>query len=420
MAFEGAMMAVDFARLPPEESVLDDPPSRFIWTIAFFLIAILGVFAVLFLWPKGEPTQTPWFWTCVTVYPFGVAAFVVLRRVYEGRRLDAIAWNNARENYVNDVFDEASRPLSVLAATCRFTSEAKDDDFGKLLDGSVKLEPRTAPKPDSPPVNARWFETPDRNKDGIRFRNDDERRRYVLAWAFSTVTNAVAEAVLSLPPDLGLKVQLMLPGIVDMDEALAIWNRQWAWSDLRPAQVRLMPEPSDLMYADAWLDRGNRRLDEEARLLVCARLSAVHQALPPDGSAEAVVALLVAPEAVCQQFELAPIAMFHRPNGTDDCAIDDALARSLRWGRGEPAEIKRIWQGGLDGTGANAVTKAVVKAGIGAKVADIDYMVGHAGAVAPWLAVACAANGAVQDGAPQLVATVGKTGACFSVIRSVS
>ncbi|MGS1000385.1 hypothetical protein ACVCH0_01520 [Burkholderia glumae] len=98
-------MAVDFARLPPEEPGPDHPPSILIWTIVFFLIAIVGVFAVLLLWPKGESTQTPWFWACVTVYPFGLAAFVVLRRysVYEGRRLDAIAWNDARKDYVPGV-----------------------------------------------------------------------------------------------------------------------------------------------------------------------------------------------------------------------------------------------------------------------------------------------------------------------------
>ncbi|MCP3728664.1 hypothetical protein M3I53_37225 [Paraburkholderia sp. CNPSo 3272] len=415
-------MAVNFSKLPPLEPMPENPPSRIVWTIVFFVIVIAGIFMVLLLWPKGEPTQTPWFWTCVTVYPLGIATFVVLRRysVYEGRRLDAIAWNDARESYVNDVFDRASRPLGILVATCRFASEAKDDDFGKLLDGSAKLEPRTAPESGALPVNARWFEKPDTDEGGMRFRNDDERRRYVLAWAFSVAIDAVAEVVRSLPPDLRLKVQLMLPGVVDTDEALAIWERRWAWTDLRPVQVRLMPEPSDLMYADAWLDRVNRRLDEEARLLVCVRLNAICQALPLDGSAETMVALLVAPEAVCQKFALAPIAMFHRPNGTDDCAIGDALARTLRWGCSKPADIKRIWQGGLDGAGANAVTKAVVKAGMGAKVADIDYMVGHAGPAAPWFAVACAANGAMQDGAPQLVATAGKTGVCFSVMRSVT
>src|SRR5690242_3511274 len=147
------MMPVDFTRLPPEEPVPDNPPSRLVWTVVFFLIAVVGVFVVLLLWPKEDPTQTPWFWTCVTVYPFGLAALVVLRRysVFEGRRLDAIAWNEARAEHVNEVFDGASRPLAVLAATCRFSSEAKDDDFNKLLDGSVKLEPQTPPKPDSPP-----------------------------------------------------------------------------------------------------------------------------------------------------------------------------------------------------------------------------------------------------------------------------
>jgi hypothetical protein len=218
-------MPVDFEKLPPEEPESEKPPSRFVWTIVFFVLVLAGVIAVLLLWPKGEPTQTPWFWTCVTVYPFGLAAFVVLRRysVFEGRRLDAIAWNKAREDHVNEVFSEASRPLAVLAATCRFSSEPKDDDLRKLLDGSVKLEPQTPPKPDSPPVNARWFEKPDADESGIRFKHDNDRQRYILTWAFSTVTDAISEAIRSLPMELRLETQLILPGIVDADEALAGW-----------------------------------------------------------------------------------------------------------------------------------------------------------------------------------------------------
>ncbi|MBR7976779.1 hypothetical protein KDX01_27150 [Burkholderia vietnamiensis] len=415
-------MAIDFTRLPPEEPVPDNPPSRLLWTVVFFLIAIVGVFAVLLLWPKEEPPQTPWFWTCVTVYPVGLAAFVVLRRysVYEGRRLDAIAWNQARADHMNEVFDGASRPLAILAATCRFSSEARDDDFGKLMDGSVKLEPQISPKPDAPPVNARWFEKPDADKSGIRFKHDEERRRYVLEWVFGAVTDAVAEAIRLLPTELRLKVQLVLPGIANTDEAQTIWNRQWAQSDFRPAQAEILAEHPDLMYVDAWLDRVNQRLDEEARLIVCVRLNEILQALPPDGSTETVVAMLLAPEGVCRRFKLAPLAMLHRPNGTEDCAIDDALARALQWGRVEAVGIKRIWQGGLDVSEGNAATKALVKAGIGAKVANIDYMVGHAGAVAPWLAVAYAASAAVQDGAPQIVVTTDKDGACFSVLRNIS
>jgi hypothetical protein len=79
----------------------------------------------VFLCPEGEPTRTPWFLACVTVYPFGIAAFVVLRHysVYEGRRLDAIAWNEARDDHLAGVFERESRPLAVLAATYRFSSD---------------------------------------------------------------------------------------------------------------------------------------------------------------------------------------------------------------------------------------------------------------------------------------------------------
>jgi len=55
------------------------------------------------------------------------------------------------------------------------------------------------------------------------------------------VTDAVAEAVRSLPPDLGLKVQLMLSGMVDTDESLATWSRQWVWSD-QAAEKRALLE----------------------------------------------------------------------------------------------------------------------------------------------------------------------------------
>lgn len=414
-------MSVNFDKLPPEEPVPDEPPSRLLWTIVFFVIAIAGVFAVLLLWPKGESMQTPWFWTCVTVYPFGVAAFVVLRRhsVYEGRRLDAIEWNKASADYREEVFEKASIPLAVLAAIYRFSSEEKDDDFGKLMDGSVRLEPQIAPKPDSPSVNARWFEKPDADENKNRFKEDSERQHHVLAWAFATVADGIADAVRTLSPELRLKVQLMLPGTTDTDKALAIWNRQWAKSDFRSAQARVLPETPDLTYADEWLDRLNRSPDKEARLLVGVRLNAIHQALPPDGSAEAVFALLLASEAACQEFNLAPVAMLHRPNGAIDCPIPDALTRALRWGSIERGAVKGIWQSGLAAPAANAASKAVVQAGINAKMASIDYMVGHAGEIAPWLNVVCAAKAAIEDRAPQLVVTTGKTGAYFSVIRNI-
>lgn len=172
------------------------------------------------------------------------------------------------------------------------------------------------------------------------------------------------------------------------------------------------------MALDTWLDRINQQQDQQARLLVFVRLNPVLQALPPDGSAETGVALLVVPEAVLHRVDVKPIARVHRPNGTDDCPVDVALARALRWGRVEPAAVSRMWQSGLDSNAANETTAAAVKAGVAAKSANLDYMVGHAGEIASWLGLACAAKAVVQDGLPQLVVTACKTGPCFSVLRN--
>ncbi|MBN3722700.1 hypothetical protein [Burkholderia sp. Ac-20379] len=412
-------MPVDFDKLPPEESVPDKPPSRFVWTIVFLVIVLAGIFAVLLLWPKGEPTQSVWFWICVTVYPVGVAAFVVLRRysVFESRRLDAISWNEAREKYVNGVFEDVSRPLVLIAATYRFASDAKDDAFDKLLDGSIKLEPRTPPRPDAPPVNARWFEESVADEEGTRFQSDNERQRHVRGWLFGALIDDVADVIRALPSELKLAIQLVLPGIANPDEARRSWDRQWARVNLPSFKAEVLPEPPDLMAFDAWLDRINQQRDLEARLLVFIQLNPVLQALPPDGSAEAGVALLVVPEPVQRRFKIDAMARLHRPNGTDDCSVDDGLARALRWGRAEPSAVGRIWQCALDSAATNAATAAMVKSGVGSKSTNIDYTVGHAGEVSPWLGVACAARAVAQEDTSQLVVTTGKTGACFSILR---
>lgn len=380
---------------------------------------IACIFAVLLLWPKGEPTQSLWFWICITVYPVGIAAFVVLRRysVFEGRRLDAIAWNDAREKYLNRVFEDASQPLVLVAATYRFASDAKDDAFDKLLDDSIKLEPRIALKHDAP-VNARWFDQPDTDEDGNRFNSDDERQRHVREWVFGELIGDVADAIRALPSELKVAIQLVLPDVANPGEALASWDRQWMKSKLPLHKVEVLPEPPDLMALDAWLDRINQKRDQQARLLIFVRLNSVLQALPPDGSAEAGVALLVMPEPTQHRFKTDSIARLHRPNDTNGCPVDIALARALRWGRMEPSAVSRIWQCALDPAVKNAVTAAAIKAGITGTATNIDYIVGHAGEVASWLGIACAAKAIARDGTPQLLVTTGKSGTCFSVLRN--
>jgi len=56
-------MAVDFSLLAAEDEGLDDPPSWRVWSIAFLVMALAGVLAVLYFWPDGMQTDTWRYWT---------------------------------------------------------------------------------------------------------------------------------------------------------------------------------------------------------------------------------------------------------------------------------------------------------------------------------------------------------------------
>ncbi|SAL33065.1 hypothetical protein [Caballeronia humi] len=411
-------MPVDFDLLPPAQS-LPSPPSRLVWTTVFFVVALIGVFAVLLLWPKEEPVQTPWFWTCVSVYPAGVATFVVLRRysVYEGGRLDAIAWNNARERYMNEIFDKASRPLSILASGYRFSSDPVENAIDGVLSGFLKLAQQIAPAPDTPPVKARWFASPDRDEKKAKHVSDSDRQRDVLKWLFGELLDDVAATVRDLPDGTRLSVQLVFAGSAIPDNARKTWETTWANRKLPRAGTTSQIEPCDLMSLDTWLDRINDRCDTEVRLLVFVQLQQVIERSPPPGSAEAAVAILLAPPSMIEQLKWASVAEIHRPMTSENTSVDEALAYAWKWGKVAPSDVGRIWQSGLDVSAAGDATQSWVKAGVGATAIDLDHIVGHAGVAAPWLSLACAVKANGSGNTAQLLATGSTDGSQFSIVR---
>jgi hypothetical protein len=142
-------MAIDFSLLPPEEPNPDDPPSRLVWVIVFFVLVLAGVFAVLLLWPKNLPTQTWKFWTCLILFPVGIPTLVVMRRFgnYEGLKMDIELRNEATRGYTEHVFEVASRPLALVASAHRSRMNAcmrTATDEGSVL--HLDVNPMTTQK----------------------------------------------------------------------------------------------------------------------------------------------------------------------------------------------------------------------------------------------------------------------------------
>jgi hypothetical protein len=403
-------MALDFDKLPPEKPVPDTPPARFVWTVVFFVLTLIGIFAALMLWPENESTSTPWFWTCVTVFPAGIAAFVVSRRfsVYEGRRLNALAWNGACKQYAEQAFAQESIPLRILGAAMRVTENDADNRIAKIADRTLTLDAQASDHEANASIAARWFQPLD-----ARLAVDEaERHTLILEWLYDKLVVDLTESLIALPAEVPLRVLLDVSGYAGEADLVELWQAQWRSHELRDAHAHRVLAPLDLMTVDSWLDDrdGAPPLGRSAVLFISASLSDVLDEDPPEGTAEAGIGLLVASAAFADRYKLQPVASLHRPLRSGSENLNHALTYALRWGHVEFNSLEAAWMTGFDGATVGPLHTALSHVGASKPrndalpEFDLDRTVGRAGRSAGWLAATCAALRAAGSAAPQLVA----------------
>ncbi|WP_175750683.1 hypothetical protein [Burkholderia anthina] len=416
-------MALDLSSLAPEKPLPVELPSRALWTAAFIALTAVGVLAVLMLWPEDEPTHTPWFWTCVSVYPTVFSAFFVSRRyrAYELERAKVQAWNDASRKYSALAFARESVPMLVLATAARVTADDTENGIDQIVDGTMKLRAKASEQKENESVSARWFDPVE-----ARLAADDaERHEEVLEWLYERLLNDLKKSLNALPADLPVRVLLDISGYVGESDLIEQWRKEWRRHQLRFARMDRAPESLDLMAVDSWLDDQNGPLHQHAVLLISVVLNRVIAEPPAPGSAEAGVGLLLVSEALASRFELRPIAAFHRPRraGRDD--PDHALTYGLRWGGAAPDDVGALWMSGFDSRVAGSLRTALSAwhsaGGNGEAVPafELDRIVGMAGASAGWLAIACATHVAGQSPKPQLVAQCDEDHVFIAVVTNM-
>ncbi|AOI95818.1 hypothetical protein [Burkholderia sp. LA-2-3-30-S1-D2] len=416
-------MALDFSCLPPEKPLPDGAPSRVLWLAVFIVLTAVGVLAVLMLWPEDEPTHTPWFWVCVSVYPTVFSAFFVSRRyrAYELERANVQAWNDASRKYNAQAFARESVPMLVLATAARVTADDTENGIDRIVDGTMKLRAKASAQKENEAVSARWL-------DPIEARlaaDDRERHEEVLEWLYERLLNDLKKTLHALPADLPMRVLLDISGYVGESDLMERWRKKWRHHKLRVARMDRAPESLGLMAVDSWLDDPNGPLHQHAVLLISVVLNRVIAEPPPPGSAEAGVGMLLVSEALASRFELRPIAALHRPRRAGHDDLDHALTYGLRWGSAEPDAIGALWMSGFDSRAAGSLRTAL-SAGRPVGESDeavpefeLDRIVGMAGASAGWLAAACAIHMAGQSPKPQLVAQRDEDHMSVAVVTNV-
>jgi hypothetical protein len=404
-------MPIDLSSIPPPEP-LPKKPSKLVWTIVFLVLTIIGMAAVLILWPKNEPTHTPWFWICFGVFPPAFAGFVVLRRfsVYHGRLLDARAWNTAREEHLHRLKAHASTPVVILKSSCRLAGNIVENPASMIATRSLNLgsQPSIA-LPGS--IRAGWFAVPDVALFKGKIEDDVARQLQVLNWLFDECISDLKMAVLALPPTMQLAIHLS----VTMDNfaeasVRQAWGNAWASHELRAHPATIESEPLSLLALETWLDATDKAAQQRARMVVQVQLNKVLSDNPPVGSAEAVVALLLVRTEAASSHALEAQAFLHRPVRGAIASLPEKLGLTLKWGRSPPSAIQDVWHSGLDADSALPLFAAVRGAAIVVSSAepdgrhDIDQAIGYCGAAAPWLAAAFAAEHSAGATKPQLVA----------------
>ncbi|WP_377681632.1 hypothetical protein [Paraburkholderia rhizosphaerae] len=226
---------------------------------------------------------------------------------------------------------------------------------------------------------------------------------------FKALIKQIEGAVSAIPNRIPFSVRLHLPGDSTQQQLLDTWQSCWAAQKLRPVQAQLLSSNKGMMALDEWLDiRGGPSL-ERATLFVSVQL---HDN-PPQSSAEAAVAVLLAWAPLAERYALPILALSHRPVEVQEpSALDAAVSKVLQWGESTPADISDLWQAGLSSMEKGALAQAASNLKLRVSettgltgVHDVDHAIGNPGVCAGWLAVALAIEHAVQTGAPQLIAS---------------
>ncbi|MCF1369456.1 hypothetical protein KPA93_08110 [Burkholderia cenocepacia] len=388
-------MPVELPELDPPD-VPPRPPRASVWIGLLVVVMIVGAALALWTWPKGEPSDSAWFWVRVFGLPAltWCAMFGLRLHYYDEQMQRRQAERDVRAVEREKKLRFAREPLAVLACTY-LIAPGSTAVASKIAGGKLALSARTSAAGIAA-IRHTALELNESKEMPGRYRA-----------CFNALLEQIAGAVMAVPTRVPFSVQLLLPADADHDDLLDTWHSCWVANNLRPAPAKRLSIEQGVMIVDEWLDiRGGPSL-ECATLFVSVQL---HDN-PPQSSAEAAVGMLLAWAPLAERYGLTARALLHRPVEMGASGLDAALSEVLLWGETTAAEINDLWQAGVPGRDQRALLQAASDAKLGVSqtaglsgVHDVDLAIGHSGVSAGWLDLALGIEHAIQTGAPQLMA----------------
>lgn len=377
-------MAVCLDNLPPPAQ----PPARprlWLWLALLPLCLLSGVAAML-LW-SDSAWQASAFWARALGLPLLVWSVLAGIRAlaYVSQLHAAAGWEAARDADRGQRLQAGQRYLDVMAASVHTALRQPSD-----ADGTGQLQALHD--------GQRAFKAQLSRAGGVAVRHSrlasESKKPQILL--HEALTAVVAELFPTLqhvspwtPLNLLLEIDSDLPEVVQHQ----VWQQVWDAAGLRHDVVPV--DGRGWQALDHWLDHPIATRPLWLVIAVCVAPQTVQ------GSAEAAVGLLL--QQPTKKSGVAALAQVHRPQAAQDDSVDRlhaALSQSLVWGMREACDIKQVVCSGLTRSLDAALSSALVQAQLpnrpGQGVVHLDAALGHARCAAPWLALACAAQGGGQ------------------------
>lgn len=199
------------------------------------------------------------------------------------------------------------------------------------------------------------------------------------------------------PENASLAIILDISSSLSLPAVREIWQEAWQESGITCAVEYVDSNgPGVVNY---WLDH---RIKDEAMLLI---IGLQIDPVESNNTAEAAVALLLGNRLT--QAALDPLALLHRPDAAPPGDLIEGMNMAAYNVPLKENIVKNLWLAGMTGEQRAEVIACQnahpAQSVVDEAVISLDTSMGHAGAAAPWLAIAAATEIARQTQSPQMI-----------------
>ncbi len=365
----------------PDKALDIQRPITFRWVMAGVIIFIIGISIILWFW-QGERTGLKFWFITIFLPALSWLSFFALRRIgYKLERIGNHSWNKERATLIASETLKGQR-FAWLVDDYLINSLETGEPGNKetqqvILDKSSMINHCLDREGIS---TIRHTALPDLGSSKEIFE------RYISDISCRS-RNMLTQLYITMPCYIAFDFSDNLSELADT---------LFSQIDLPLQRIRKLAGVSILDY---WLDQHH---DIPTAILI---ISAQIYDVPPQGSGEAITIMLMSNRRLSNAISSNGIRI-HRPQINKQNTLNHALSRAMLWAKLDITAPLRAWVTG--GKLSSEDTWSIACAAFSPKLtvqrnANLDNVIGYAGAAAPWQSLILAARQCLTDAEPQII-----------------